>query len=315
MTSNPPFSSTILTHSELWRHVQNPDNLDRLNRLLEDWGDLQSHLHYFISLNQTIDHLQKFIDKWQNEMYHVYTELADNQFITRIRPELFRCQHFWQRSWPYQCHNSPISSSSDSSLGMYATAWTSLVDPPSPFYGNLINLNNLVIPSKAGPSSYESDINASPGSPTNPIDVDAIPRFTPRTVCPREGHENCDWGHPDVCIGFHGLRHDFADCPTEPIEIPPLPTPALPSSHHNIIEHPAPSERTIITCEKCTQTGHTKEECIFSGPIICSHCRGMGHPRPQCRFILDQRFTRRFTSQELLALAAKAQGRVWNAKN
>ena len=134
-------------------------------------------------------------------MYHVYTELADNQFVTRIGPELFRRQHFRRRSRPYQCRNSLISSSSDSSLGMYATTRTSLVDPPSPFYRNLINLNDPVIPSEAGPSSYESDINASPGSPTNPIDVDAIPIFAPQTVFPREGHENCDWGHPDVCIG------------------------------------------------------------------------------------------------------------------
>ena len=94
MTSNPPFSSTVLTHSELWRHVQNPDNLDRLNRLLKDRGDLQSHLHYFMSLNQTIDHLQKFMDARRNEMYHVYTELADNEFVTRIGPELFRHQRF-----------------------------------------------------------------------------------------------------------------------------------------------------------------------------------------------------------------------------
>ena len=185
-------------------------------------------------------------------MYHVYTELTDNQFVTRIGPELFQCQRFRRRSRPYQRCNSPISSSSNSSLGMYATARTSLIDPPSPFYGNLINLNDPVIPSEAGPSSYKSNINASPGSPTNPINVDAIPRFAPRTVCPREGHENCNWGHPDVCMGCHGLGHDFADCLIEPIEIPPLPTPALPSPHHSIIEHPVPSERTIITCEKCT---------------------------------------------------------------
>ena len=186
MTSTPPFSSTILTHAELWRHVQNPDNLDRLNQLLEDWGDLQSHLHYFISLNQTIDHLQKFIDKWQNEMYHVYTELTDNQFITRIGPELFRQQRLWWQSQPYQRRNSPISLSSDSSLGRYASAWTLLIDPPTPFYGNLINLNDPVIPSEAGPSSYKSNINASPGSPTNPINVDAISRFTPPKLSVQE---------------------------------------------------------------------------------------------------------------------------------
>ena len=121
--------------------------------------------------------------------------------------------------------------------------------------------------------------------------------------------------HPDVCISCHRLRHDFADCPIKPIEIPPLPTPEPSSSHHHVIEHPAPPERTTVTCEKCIQTGHTKEECIFSGPIICSYCRGMGHPKPKCRFILDRGFTWRFTSQELLALHAKAQGKVWNAKD
>ena len=63
MTLTPPFSSTILTHAKLWQHVQNPDNLDQLNQLLEDQGDLQSHLHYFVSLNQTIDQLQRFIDE------------------------------------------------------------------------------------------------------------------------------------------------------------------------------------------------------------------------------------------------------------
>ena len=176
MTSTPPFSSTILTHAELWRHVQNPDNLDWLNRLLEDQGDLQPHLHYFISLNQTINHLQKFIDEQRNKMYHVYTELADNQFITRI---------FFDANVSDGNHD-PISSSSNSSLGRYASTWTSLLDPPTPFYGNLINLNDAVIPSEAGPSSYKSDINASPGLPTNPINVDAISKYAPWTICPRE---------------------------------------------------------------------------------------------------------------------------------
>ena len=159
-----------------------------------------------------------------------------------------------------------------------------------------------------------SNINASPGSPTNPIDVDAISKSTSQTVCPREGHENCDWGHPDVCMSCHRLGHDFTDCPIKLTEIPPLPIPGPSSSHQQVIEHPAPPERTIVTCEKCVRTGHTKEECIFSGPIICSYCGGMGHPKPKCRFILDRRFTQRFTSQEQLALHAKREGKVWNAK-
>ena len=307
MTLTPPFSSTILTHAKLWQHVQNPDNLDQLNQLLEDQGDLQSHLHYFVSLNQTIDQLQRFIDEQWNEMYHVYTELADNQFVTRIGPELFQCQRLQQQSRPNQHRNSLISSSSDSSLGRYVSARTSLINPPTPFYGNLINLNNLVIPSEAGPSSYESDINASPGSPTNPIDIDAM--YAPQKICPREGHENRNWGHPDVCISCHGLGHDFADCPIEPTEIPPLPTPALPSGHHNITKRPIPSGRVIITCEKCTWTGHTKEECIYQGPPVCTHCGGRGHLCKDCRFTKEQKRS----SLESFAFAMKAQGKVWNA--
>ena len=295
MTSSPPFSSTILTHAELWQHVQNPDNLDRLNRLLEDRGYLQSHLHYFVSLNQTINHLQRFIDEQRNEMCHVYTELMDNQFVTRIGPELFWRQHLQQWSRPYQHPNLPTSSSSNSSLNRYVSAWTSLINPPTPFYGNLINLNDLVIPSKAGPSFYEFDTNASPGSPTNPIDVDTIPKSTQQTVCPREGHENCDWGHPNVCISCHGLGHNFADCLIEPIKIPPmgenppLPIPALPPVHLDTAECPTPSGWVVVICEKCTWTGHMKEECIYWDPPICGHCGGVGHRAKDCRFTKEQK--------------------------
>ena len=90
---------------------------------------------------------------------------------------------------------------------------------------------------------------------------------------------------------------------------PPLPTPALPSGHHNIAERPIPSGRVIITCEKCTWTGHTKGECIYWGPPVCTHCRGRGHLHKDCRFTKEQKRS----SLESFALAMKAQGKVWNA--
>lgn len=88
MTSTP-FSATILSPTELWRYVQNLDNLERLTHLLDERPDLVSQLHYFASLNQTIDYLQTYIDQQRQELNHVYTEMADPFFVGRIGPELF----------------------------------------------------------------------------------------------------------------------------------------------------------------------------------------------------------------------------------
>ena len=37
-----------------------------------------------------------------------------------------------------------------------------------------------------------------------------------------------------------------------------------------------------ITCSKCEQTGHTHQECIWTGPIVCLQCGKTGHIKVNC---------------------------------
>jgi len=292
--TTPPFSSTIFTPSELWRHVQNHDDLERITNLLDGRNDIISHLHYFVSLNRSIDHLQAFVNLQRQEMNHVYTELADPFFIGRVGPELFRRRSRQRRTHPYRRPNTSTSSL-DSSSERYFSARSSLIIPPD-FHHNLSD--DPAVPSQPELPTHESDINDSPGSAQNPIDVDAPREHIQRTACPRDGHEDCDWGHPQACISCHGLGHDFADCPIEPIDMQPndneSPPPILLADAD--ATQPVASGSSIaadsynwtmagrleITCGKCTRRGHKAEDCIFSGPFRCSTCGGR-HKARDCR--------------------------------
>ena len=37
------------------------------------------------------------------------------------------------------------------------------------------------------------------------------------------------------------------------------------------------------TCSRCEQSGHTSQECIWSGPIICQQCGKSGHIKKDCK--------------------------------
>jgi hypothetical protein len=316
--SSTPFSSMILTPAELYRFTQNPNHLSRINDILGDQdNDLRSHLYYFISLNRTIDSLQNMIDEHRSEMRHVYNDLTNDRFVRLIGPEILHLQprsinRRLRRTRPYY---SPSSSSEE-----YFSAASAILQRPSPrFYGDILDLNEPVVPLNDSPPS------SSPGSVNNPIDVDSIldpissvsptTQSSTRPICPREGHEDCDIGHPEACLSCHYIGHDFADCPIEPLDLSPINTSSIetPISDAPIASGSAliPRDlvqqtmagRLLVTCGNCSRTGHSMAECIFSGPFRCSICEQVGHIARDCT---SQHAIRRRSSSE--------EYRVWQSR-
>ena len=41
--------------------------------------------------------------------------------------------------------------------------------------------------------------------------------------------------------------------------------------------------RFVTTCGNCSRTGHSRSECIFTGPFRCSECGERGHRAFDCR--------------------------------
>ena len=62
-------------------------------------------------------------------------------------------------------------------------------------------------------------------------------------------------------------------------EPPPLPPPTLVQQFAHRRTH---SIAVATTCDMCARRGHTTNDCIWSGPILCNYCREVGHLRDAC---------------------------------
>ena len=65
-----------------------------------------------------------------------------------------------------------------------------------------------------------------------------------------------------------------------PYHTPPSGSPTNPIEVYD--DDDEPNVDLTIRCRKCTRTGHNAENCLFSGPPLCSRCWKYGHYQPAC---------------------------------
>ena len=195
-----------------------------------------------------INQLELDLDRLRAEREEIFDYAAANSsFRQRVTPLIRR---YRERLGPYaRPPPPPPSSSSTSDHNPLSSTHSS-----SPRTVEI--LPQTVTEESTEPStvsSYHSADDQEPGSPQNPIDVDAPVVHFQIPALPE----------PDNIINTTDQRLD-------------TPHPAI-----GILHRPR-SMPALLYCPGCTRHGHTVDQCIWTGPIICEYCKNTGHSRRQC---------------------------------
>lgn len=246
MTSSPSPPTLVLHLPEATQMLMD----DRMNRRISEAfrNDVTGQLiiRHINFITTRINQLELDLDLLRSEREEIFNYAANNSsFQRRVTPfiRLYR-----ERLGPYARPLLPSPSSSSSSSHNHSSS------PHSSSPRTVEILPQTVTETSTEPStvsSYHSADDHEPGSPQNPINVDApVIQFQIPPL-------------PDNIINVNDQRLD-------------TPHPAI-----GILHRPR-SMPALLYCSSCTCNGHTLNQCIWTGPIVCEYCKNIGHTRRQC---------------------------------
>jgi hypothetical protein len=179
---------------------------------------------------------------FQHTMFPILTEFRRRQQETALPP--YPQPLSSSSSTNNSPHSSELNSESPRSIEIQSENH-SLSEPLS-----------LIVDSS---SSYHTAVLDEPGSSTNPIDVDAI-------EIPQEAPQNVQFVTTTGTTPHTDSVRAHRDTP-HPNEGTLVRARTLPS---------------LLVCSTCIRTGHTRNDCIYEGPLICDYCNRPGHARRSC---------------------------------
>ena len=270
----PPHDMMMLSPGELSIMFQTNDFAPQVAQAFIDNPTLSMTLQHFSFLSFSIQHLEMNVKRHWQEQEDIFGPLMCRwRFCERMEPLITTYRQQARATWnhPYSCTPSPITTPSDPESHHPPSGSSDeprLIHWPithKPRFKNVRFVGPLSMSLPMGNTSYHT-------APEESTKIDPN-NFLMQQPSNEKG-PLIRWLQKTTPLGTQ----------ENPINIDRILTwkrQDTPSPMVGIL-YRTRSGLSCYTCSRCKRSGHTSQECIWMGPIICQQCGKLGHVKRDC---------------------------------
>ena len=271
--TSPPHDTIMLSLGELAIMFQSEGFAPKVADTFVDDPHLSMMLCHFSFLSFSIQHLEMNAERHWQELEDIFGPLNRRKwFHERMEPLIttYRHQNRGTQNHPYSHTPSPITTPSNPESHHPPSS-----DEPRPPHRPIVqkpwfqNVRFVRSPSMKLPTENTSYHTACEES--TEIDPNNFLMQQPSN----EKGPLIGWLQKTTPLGMQENPIDIDRLPSKKQQDTPSPTIR--------ILYQTRLGPSRYTCLRCKRSGHTSQECIWSGPIICQQCGKSGHMKKDCK--------------------------------